>query len=175
MANPAIERREQERAAIDVDVSGVRLSLRDAALDWSYVPGSADVPADGAAVVDLKRLAETPARGVRLMPEDDARALADHLPRLDLIDLVFPKFRDGRAYSSARILRDCLGYTGALRAVGDVLADQIAFMARCGIDQFVLNPAVSAEAAKAALDRYAYVYQRGSDPRAPVWHLRRSS
>jgi len=48
-------------------------------------------------------------------------------------------------------------------------------MARCGIDQFVLNPAVSAEAAKAALDRYAYVYQRGSDPRAPVWHLRRSS
>lgn len=173
MANPAIERREQERAAIDVDVSGVRLSLRDAALDWAFVPDEAE--AGTTCVVGLKRLAETDARGVRLMPEDDARALAEHLPRLDLIDLVFPKFRDGRAYSTARILRDCLGYTGALRAVGDVLADQIAFMARCGIDQFVLNPAVSAETAKAALDRYAYVYQRGSDPRAPVWLLRRSS
>lgn len=173
MANPAIERREQDRAAIDVDVSGVHLSLRDAALDWAFVPDEAE--AGTTCVVGLKRLAETDARGVRLMPEDDARALAEHLPRLDLIDLVFPKFRDGRAYSTARILRDCLGYTGALRAVGDVLADQIAFMARCGIDQFVLNPAVSAETAKAALDRYAYVYQRGSDPRAPVWLLRRSS
>ena len=61
---------------------------------------------------------------VRLEPDDDARALLPFLDRLALIEIAFPKYRDGRGYSSARILREA-GYTGELRAQGDVLVDQL--------------------------------------------------
>ncbi len=68
-------------------------------------------------------------------------ALVEHLPRLSLIALSFPKFSDGRAYSTARLLRERLGFSGELRAVGDVLADQIPLMRRCGITSFAVSHA----------------------------------
>ena len=68
-------------------------------------------------------------------------ALAPYLQRLALIALAFPKFSDGRAYSSARLLRERLGFTGELRAIGDVLADQIPLMRRCGITSFAVSHA----------------------------------
>ena len=94
-----------------------------------------------------------------------------HLDRLSLIEVSFPVFGDGRGYSSAQILREA-GYTGELRASGDVLVDQIAYMRRCGFDAFAPDAPINAEDMKAALARYEHVYQATSDQRTPIWSLR---
>ena len=111
------------------------------------------------------------ANAVRVEPGDDARALLPDLDRVALVEVAFPSFRDGRGYSTARILRDA-GYTGELRAEGDVLVDQIAYMRRCGFDSFApakpLDPVVVAT----VLSRYPEVYQRAADDRTPIWKLR---
>lgn len=114
---------------------------------------------------------QTNATAVRLEPDDDARALIPHLDRLTLIEIAFPKFRDGRGYSSARILREA-GYSGELRAQGDVLVDQIAFMKRCGFDSFAPEAALNPQAVERALSLYDHVYQGAADARVPVWKLR---
>lgn len=116
-------------------------------------------------------LDQSNATAVRLEPDDDARALIPHLDRLALIEIAFPKFRDGRGYSSARILREA-GYTGELRAQGDVLVDQIAFMKRCGFDSFSPETALNRTDVEAALSRYDHVYQGAADAAVPVWKLR---
>ena len=101
-------------------------------------------------------LDQSNATAVRLEPDDDARALIPHLDRLALIEIAFPKYRDGRGYSSARILREA-GYTGELRAQGDVLVDQIAFMKRCGFDSFSPEAPLNQADVEAALSRYDHV------------------
>lgn len=116
-------------------------------------------------------LDQSNATAVRLEPDDDARALLPHLERIALIEIAFPKFRDGRGYSSARILREA-GYAGELRAEGDVLVDQIGFMRRCGFDSFAPARPLDMAAVERALDRYAHVYQSAADGAAPVWRLR---
>jgi len=116
-------------------------------------------------------LGQSNATAVRLEPDEDARALLPHLDRLSLIEVAFPKYRDGRGYSAARILREA-GYTGELRAAGDVLVDQIAFMRRCGFDSFVANAELDVAAVDRAFDRYGEVYQKAADGRSPVWALR---
>jgi uncharacterized protein (DUF934 family) len=116
-------------------------------------------------------LEQSNATAVRLEPDEDARLLIPHLDRLSLVEIAFPKFRDGRGYSSARILREA-GFKGELRAQGDILVDQIGFMRRCGFDSFApeapLNESVVAE----TLARYEYVYQPTADAAVPVWKLR---
>ncbi len=116
-------------------------------------------------------LGQSNATAVRLEPDDDARALIPHLDRLTLIEIAFPKFRDGRGYSTARILREA-GFTGELRAQGDVLVDQIAFMKRCGFDSFAPEGSLNAEAVERALTTYDQFYQRAADAAVPVWKLR---
>jgi uncharacterized protein (DUF934 family) len=116
-------------------------------------------------------LDQSNATAVRLEPDEDARLLIPHLDRLALIEIAFPKFRDGRGYSSARILREA-GYKGELRAQGDVLVDQIAFMRRCGFDSFAPESPLNEEAVTAALSRYPNVYQCAADAAVPVWKLR---
>ena len=111
------------------------------------------------------------ATAVRLETGEDARALLPHLDRLQLIEIGFPSFRDGRGYSAARILREG-GYTGELRAAGDVLVDQLAFLRRCGFDSFAPEAEIDADAARRALDRYSHHYQSASDAVTPVWKLR---
>jgi uncharacterized protein (DUF934 family) len=115
-------------------------------------------------------LDQSNATAVRLEPDDDARALIPHLDRLSLIEIAFPKFRDGRGYSSARILREA-GYTGELRAQGDVLVDQIAFMKRCGFDSFAPESSLNPEAVERALSTYDQFYQKAADTAVPVWKL----
>lgn len=116
-------------------------------------------------------LDQSNATAVRLEPDDDARALIPHLDRLALIEIAFPKYRDGRGYSSARILREA-GFKGELRAQGDVLVDQIAFMKRCGIDSFAPEAPLNQADVEAALSRYDHVYQGAADAAVPVWKLR---
>lgn len=116
-------------------------------------------------------LTQSNATAVRLEPDEDARALIPHLGRLQLIEIAFPKFRDGRGYSSARILREA-GYVGELRAQGDVLVDQIAFMQRCGFDSFAPERPLNPDDVKAALGRFPHAYQRAADGAVPIWKLR---
>ena len=116
-------------------------------------------------------LDQSNATAVRLEPDDDARALIPFLDRLTLIEVAFPKYRDGRGYSSARILREA-GYTGELRAQGDVLVDQIAFMRRCGFDSFAPEASLNPEAVARALSNYDHVYQKAADAAVPIWKLR---
>ena len=116
-------------------------------------------------------LDQSNATAVRLEPDEDARALIPFLDRLALIEIAFPTFRDGRGYSSARVLREA-GYKGEMRAEGDVLVDQIAFMRRCGFDSFAPAKPLNEAAVTAALARYDYVYQRAADAGVPVWKLR---
>lgn len=111
------------------------------------------------------------ATAVRIESGEDARALLPYLDRIALIEVSFPSFRDGRGYSSARILREA-GYLGELRAQGDVLVDQIPLMRRCGFDSFAPNAPIDAATLEAALTRYDFRYQAAADAAVPVWKRR---
>ncbi len=111
------------------------------------------------------------ATSVRLEAGEDARALLPFLDRLQLVEVSFPTFRDGRGYSAARILREA-GYRGELRAAGDVLVDQIAFMRRCGFDSFAPEAAIDPAALQRSLERYKDHYQPAADTAVPVWRRR---
>ena len=108
---------------------------------------------------------------VRIEPGEDARELVPHFDRLKLVEIAFPKFRDGRGYSSAAVLRQA-GFTGEIRAAGDVLVDQIGFMRRVGFDSFAPNKPLDPKVVQATLDRYPSVYMKAADGKVPVWALR---
>ena len=114
---------------------------------------------------------QTNATAVRLEAGDDARALLPHLTRLALIEVSFPTYRDGRGYSAAAILREG-GYTGELRAQGDVLVDQLPHMRRCGFDSFAPEAEIDADVLQRSLDRYRDHYQAATDGVAPIWRRR---
>ena len=108
---------------------------------------------------------------VRIEAGEDARELLPFIDRLSLVEVNFPAYGDGRGYSAARILREA-GYQGELRAVGDVLVDQLVAMRRCGFDTFRPDKALDDDAVERALNRYADVYQKTVDGRQPVWAKR---
>ena len=116
-------------------------------------------------------LGQSNATAVRLEAGEDARALIPYLDRLALIEIAFPAFRDGRGYSAARILREA-GYTGELRAQGDILLDQVIDYRRCGFDALASEAPLDPQAVETALARFPHVYQKAADDRAPVWKLR---
>lgn len=131
-----------------------------------------DTPLYGGPVVPLAEFsAASNTAAVRLDPGDDARALLPYLAGLRLIEVSFPKYRDGRGYSSAAILR-AAGYCGELRAAGDVLLDQLVFMRRVGFDSFAPATPLDAAAVAIALERFPFVYQPAADVKVPVWTLR---
>ncbi|RME64550.1 MAG: DUF934 domain-containing protein [Alphaproteobacteria bacterium] len=151
------------------------------ARNWLWLDDDQPLEKDANAVVSLARLeregealfAQGGAVAVRLASDEPAERLAPYVDRLAMIALDFPVFKDGRSFSNARILREHYGYQGELRAVGDVLADQIRFMLRCGFDSAELAERVSPAAAERALARYSVVYQAASDEAAPAHRLRR--
>lgn len=130
-----------------------------------------DETVDHPAVTVDSFLDQTNAAAVRIEPGDDARDLIPHLERLALVEVNFPAFGDGRGYSSARILREA-GYDGELRAVGDVLVDQLAYMRRCGFDAFEPDQQLDMDDVKAAFERWPEVYQSAADTRTPIWAKR---
>ena len=130
-----------------------------------------DAPADEPAVTLEAFFEQTGATSVRIEAGDDVRLLLPVLDRIRLVEIDFPKYRDGRGYSAARILREA-GYDGELKATGDVLVDQIAFMRRCGFDSFAPAAPLDQAAVDRALARYDHVYQKAADGRTPVWALR---
>nr|WP_137676268.1 DUF934 domain-containing protein [Parerythrobacter lutipelagi] len=130
-----------------------------------------DEPVDHPAVTVDSFLDQSNANAVRVEPGDDARALIPHLAQLHLVEVNFPAFGDGRGYSSARVLREA-GYDGELRAVGDVLVDQVAYMKRCGFDSFEPDTTLDPDTLGAALARWPEVYQSAADTRQPIWSKR---
>ncbi len=107
--------------------------------------------------------------GVRVKSDEEVEALAYDLPRIAVVALEFPKYRDGRAFSSARVLRERLNFQGEVRAVGDVLRTLAGFMVRCGFDAFEPADGSTPDDWQRATLRFRHVYQRASDGRAPAY------
>jgi uncharacterized protein (DUF934 family) len=112
--------------------------------------------------------------GVWLDSNEKAEAIADDLHYFALVAINFPKFTDGRGYSIARLLRERHGYQGELRAVGDVLQDQLFFMKRCGFDAFVIRADRSVDAALKSLNDFPEVYQTAVDQPLPLFKRRQA-
>ena len=110
--------------------------------DFVTLSDDAPFPEAGGAIVSLERfrrerdqlIARNAPIGVRLRSDQSPEQLGEDVHRLSLVALEFPKFRDGRAFSWARLLRTRLGFEGEIRAVGDFLYDQIAYQRRVGFD-----------------------------------------
>lgn len=110
--------------------------------------------------------------GVRLKSDESPEALDADVNRLSVIVLDFPKFRDGRAFSWARLLRTRLGFKGEIRAAGHFLYDQLAFMRRVGIDAFEVGETVTLAQFGRAMGEMTYVYQPSVDGRTTIGDLR---
>ena len=104
-----------------------------------------------------------------------SRELLDCFPRLELIAVNFARFSDGRGYSLARLLRGRYGYRGELRAVGDVLLDQLFYLMRVGFDAYALRDDQDPLAAGAALRTFSASYQAGADQPLPLFRQRRAA
>lgn len=130
-----------------------------------------DAAADEPAVSLDGFLDQEEADSVRIEAGEDVTALFPHLSRVRLVEVDFPRFRDGRGFSTARMLREA-GYTGEVKATGDVLVDLIFFMRRCGFDSFAPDKPLDPADAEAALSRWSEVYQPAADGRLPIWAKR---
>ncbi len=109
--------------------------------------------------------------GVAFPNTEDPKLLQDDLARLKLIALTFPVFRDGRAFSQARILREEMGFNGELRATGDILQDQVFFMLRCGFDAFALPDSADCVAWQQAMKDFSLWYQPTHGGKT-IWQMR---
>lgn len=136
---------------------------------WVRVEDDADLPASGDILVSFERFKDGTAAftaregrtGVVLSNDTEPEELKPHLKDIDLVALTFPAFTDGRAYSQARQIRTQLGFKGELRAIGNVLADQAAFMIRVGFDAFEVDESQSVDVWNSAKRSMSVAYQRG--------------
>jgi len=110
--------------------------------------------------------------GIWLDSHDEPEGIASELEIFDLIAVNFPKFADGRGYSIAHILKDQLGFKGELRAIGDVLPDQLHFMRRCGFNSFALRDDKKVDQALHCINSLSNAYQAAADESRPLF-LRR--
>lgn len=110
--------------------------------------------------------------GVWLAPDDEPAELAGELDKISLVGVDFPVFRDGRGYSIARLLRERYGWRGELRAIGDVLRDQLNYMARCGFDAFAVRADKDIHDALKAFGEFSVQYQSAVDTPLPLFRRR---
>lgn len=158
----------RERAIVDDHWQVLRL-------DAEQSPESAEVP-PGAVIVPLpvwqaqrEALIARADIGVWIAPDQSADSLKDDFPRLKVIAVDFPKFTDGRGYSIAYNLRRRLGWQGELRAIGDVLRDQLFQMARCGFNAFATRADRSIHDALKGLSVFSETYQASVDNPVPLF------
>ena len=151
-----------------------------AADTFVHVADDAELPGDGAVLISAARFLQDPEALSRRTAKTGVvwpnnRGLEDLVPYLDrlaAVALVFPTFRDGRAYSQARLLRERYGYARELRATGQVLRDQFVFMQRAGFDAFEVKKQIDAEAFAATVKRYSVFYQPTGDGRVTALNRR---
>lgn len=110
--------------------------------------------------------------GAWVREEDDLASIAERTADLTLIAVHFPRFTHGRGYSIARLLRGRYGYTGELRAIGDVLRDQMFYLSRVGFDAFELRADQDPQQALHALRDFSEVYQASADRPVPLFRRR---
>src|SRR5262245_59353592 len=145
-----------------------------------HVADGAELPGDGAILISAARFLEGPEAILKragkigvIWPNNRAvEDLVPYLDRLAAVALVFPSFRDGRAYSQARLLRERHGYDGELRATGQVLRDQFVFMLRAGFDAFEVKKDADADAFAETVKRYSVFYQPTGDGRVAAFNRR---
>jgi uncharacterized protein (DUF934 family) len=145
-----------------------------------HVIDGAELPDDGAILIPATRFLEDPEAvlkrtgkvGVIWPNNRDLDDLVPYLDRLAAVALVFPSFRDGRAYSQARLLRERHGYDGEMRATGQVLRDQFVFMSRAGFDAFEVKKDADADAFAETVKRYSVFYQPTGDGRVTALNRR---
>ena len=158
----------KNKTIVQDDWTVLRLSENEA-------PKSVLVP-DGRVIVPLAvwqaqrdTLVNRAELGVWLASDERAEALQDDVAKFAVIAVDFPKFADGRGYSIAYHLRSRLGYTGELRAIGDVLRDQVFYMQRVGFDAFVPRVGKDANDVLKGLGDFSEVYQASSDQSLPLF------
>jgi uncharacterized protein (DUF934 family) len=134
---------------------------------WNGEP-SALIPL-ATALAQPQRLAAAAPVGVWLSPTDEPAQVVPLFGSIELIAVQFPKFGDGRGFSSAALLRSRHGWRGELRAIGDVLRDQLFFMKRVGFDSFALRADRNAEEAVASLSDFSDSYQGSVEPELPAF------
>ena len=150
---------------------------------WRTLDDNAKIPSEGAVIISLKRwIEEKPwlkgrnaPLGIVLSSDQPPAIIDNDLERFEIVALDFPAFKDGRAYSYARLLRERYGYEGEIRAVGDVLYDQLLFMRRCGFDSFEISDDAPLEDWLNAFDEISLVYQPATDERKTVLQARHNS
>ena len=146
---------------------------------YARVADEAPLP-KGAVIVSLARfqkerealLARNTPVGVQLQSHENPELLGDDVGHFSLIVLEFPKFRDGRAFSWARMLRTRLGFTGEIRAVGDFLYDQVNYQHRVGFDAWEVPDHFTLEMFQRALTEMTNVYQPSTDGKKTIRELR---
>lgn len=121
------------------------------------------------ALVAAKRRDEL---GVWLAPDSEPADIAGDFDRIAVIAVDFPVFRDGRGYSIARLLRERYGYKGELRAIGDVLRDQLRFYERCGFDAYAVRADKDVRDALNAFTEFTVQYQGAFDDPTPLFRRR---
>jgi uncharacterized protein (DUF934 family) len=147
--------------------------------DFSLVTADAPWPETGGLLVSLELwqanrealLASGRPLGLKLRSDEHPDAVSADLGQFAVIALEFPVFRDGRAYSYARLLRRA-GFSGELRAVGEVLLDQLHYMQRVGFDAFDIATADPVAAYRQAQSEYSVWYQPAGDDRPWASRLR---
>ncbi len=142
---------------------------------FTHLADDEPLPLDGGVILSLDRfkaevgtLTNRPL-GVRLEPGQAVEDLAPYISAVSVIALAFPKFRDGRALSSATLLRERMGFQGELRAVGEVLREQVNFMVRCGFDAFEPADGATPEDVARKIAGFRHVYQSAADGRPPAF------
>jgi uncharacterized protein (DUF934 family) len=110
--------------------------------------------------------------GVWLAPDSEPAELVADFGRIALIGVDFPRFADGRGYSIARLLRERHGWTGELRAIGDVLRDQLLYLSRCGFDAFAVRADKDIHDALRAFGEFSQRYQGAVDDPRPLFRRR---
>lgn len=150
------------------------LLLKPAADASIAIPPAGDVIVPLAAWREQRAalLARTGRLGVWLESTDDPARIAGDLQHFALIAVNFPQFTDGRGYSIARLLRERYRWQGELRAVGDVLRDQLFYLSRCGFDAFALRAGEDAQSALAAFDDFSEGYQTSVERPQPLFRRR---
>jgi len=112
------------------------------------------------------------ALGLLLRPDDDVFELREKTARFALISIQFPTFTDGRGFSAARLLRERLGFRGELRAVGDILPDQVFYLLRCGFDAFAPHDEAHIENMLRAYTTFREAYQSSVERPMPLFRRR---
>ncbi|WP_374517406.1 DUF934 domain-containing protein [Undibacterium squillarum] len=162
----------KDRAIVQDDWSVLRLNEGETPETVSVPAGKVIVPLAVWQVQRpalLQRLQASQEIAVWLAPDQPAELIADDAALFPLIAIDFPKFNDGRGYSAAYLLRSRYRYTGELRAIGDVLRDQLFYMQRVGFNAFATRADRSIQDALKGLTDFSEVYQASVDQPLPLF------